>query len=44
MAVDLKKEARERFGEAQESVIEMSHRIHANPEVGWEEEKASTWL
>ena len=44
MATDLKAAARERFGEAQESVIEMSHRIHANPEVGWEEEKASAWL
>ncbi len=44
MATDLKKAAKERFGEAQKSVIEMSRRIHAYPEVGWEEEKASAWL
>ncbi|MGC8550135.1 MAG: hypothetical protein ACP5M4_10590 [Acidobacteriaceae bacterium] len=44
MATDLKKAARERFEEAQKSVIAMSHRIHTNPEVGWEEEKASEWL
>ena len=44
MATDLKAAAQERFGEAQKSVIEMSRRIYANPELGFEEEKASAWL
>jgi len=26
------------------SLVELSHRIHANPELGFEEERASTWL
>lgn len=44
MATDLKAAARARFKEAQPGVIEMSHRIHANPELAFEEEKASAWL
>lgn len=36
--------ARERFAEAQDAMIALSHRIHAHPELGFEEEKASTWL
>ncbi len=44
MATDLKAAARERFTQAQPDVIEMSHRIHANPELAFEEEKASAWL
>jgi amidohydrolase len=36
--------AKERLEEFQERLIELSHRIHANPEVGFEEERASVWL
>ncbi|HUX43325.1 MAG TPA: M20 family metallopeptidase [Terracidiphilus sp.] len=42
--MDAKAGARERFDAAQDELIELSHRIHANPELGFEEEKASTWL
>jgi amidohydrolase len=44
MAMDAKAGVRERFGAAQEELITLSHRIHAHPELGFEEEKASTWL
>ena len=33
-----------RFELARNSLIELSHRIHAQPELGFEEEKASSWL
>lgn len=36
--------ARERFATMQDDLIALSHRIHANPELGFEEEKASTWI
>jgi amidohydrolase len=36
--------ARERFDAAREDLIALSHRIHAHPELGFEEEKSSTWL
>ncbi|MGC2619719.1 MAG: M20 family metallopeptidase [Acidobacteriaceae bacterium] len=36
--------ARERFDGAREDLIALSRRIHANPELGFEEEKASAWL
>lgn len=36
--------ARERFDSARDRLIALSHRIHAHPELGFEEEKASTWL
>src|ERR1035437_2665846 len=36
--------ARERLDSAREGLIALSHRIHAHPELGFEEEKASTWL
>src|SRR5262247_3155900 len=42
--MDAKAGAQERFATAQESLIALSHRIHANPELGFEEEKAATWL
>jgi len=41
---DAKDGARERFIESQENLIALSHRIHANPELGFEEEKACAWL
>ena len=43
-AMDAKSAARERFESAREGLIELSHRIHAHPELGFEEEKSSSWL
>ena len=42
--MDAKAAARERFMGERDALIELSHRIHAHPEVGFEEEKASRWL
>jgi amidohydrolase len=42
--MDAKSAAQERFQSAREGLIELSHRIHAHPELGFEEEQASAWL
>jgi amidohydrolase len=42
--MDAKAAARERFDAAEKDLISLSHRIHANPELGFEEEHAATWL
>lgn len=42
--MEAKAGARERFEAVRDSLIDLSHRIHANPELGFEEERASTWL
>ncbi len=42
--MDAKAGARERLGAAGQTLIDLSHRIHANPEVGFEEEQASRWV
>jgi len=42
--VDAKAAAKERFREVEKSVLDLSHRIHARPELGFEEENASRWL
>ena len=42
--MDLKTAARTRFEAVRPAVIALSHRIHAHPELGFEEEQASTWL
>src|SRR5262245_14906640 len=44
MRMDLKTAARTRFEAIRPAVIVLSHRIHAHPELGFEEEQASTWL
>src|SRR5438876_7975565 len=44
MCMDLKTAARTRFEAIRPAVIALSHRIHAHPELGFEEEQASTWL
>src|SRR5205814_3628897 len=36
--------ARDRLEKARDELIDLSHRIHANPELGYEEELASEWL
>jgi len=42
--VDAKSAARERFELARDGLIELSHCIHAHPELGFEEERSSAWL
>jgi amidohydrolase len=42
--MDAKSAARERFESARDGLIELSHRIHAHPELGFEEEQACSWL
>src|SRR5579864_5214622 len=42
--MDAKVGARERLKTARNGLVDLSHRIHANPELGWEEEKASAWI
>jgi len=42
--MDAKAAARERIEQSREDLVVLSHRIHANPELGHEEEKASAWL
>jgi amidohydrolase len=44
MPSDAKAKAREALESARPTLIDMSHRIHAHPELGYEEEHASTWL
>lgn len=42
--MDAKTGARERLESQREALIALSHRIHAHPEVGFEEERAVGWL
>src|SRR5438034_10702266 len=42
--MDAKAGAGERIEQAADGLIQLSHRIHANPEVGWEEKHSSDWL
>jgi amidohydrolase len=42
--MDAKFAAHERFRSAQNDLIALSHRIHAHPELGFEEEHAASWL
>ncbi|MGH9742372.1 MAG: M20 family metallopeptidase [Candidatus Acidiferrum sp.] len=42
--MDAKTAAQERFTSAREQLIALSHRIHAHPELGFEEEQSSSWL
>jgi amidohydrolase len=41
---DVKQAARERVEQARDELVALSHRIHANPELGFEEEQACGWL
>jgi len=41
--MDAKDAAKARIDEIHDSLIDLSHRIHANPEIGFEEEKSSAW-
>jgi amidohydrolase len=42
--VDAKAGIQQHIAAQRDRLLELSHRIHANPEVGWEEERASAWL
>jgi amidohydrolase len=42
--LDTKTAARERFEDVEDDLIGLSHRIHAHPELGFDEEQACTWL
>ncbi len=42
--MELKAAAQAQFATIQSQMIDLSHRIHAHPELGFEEERASTWL
>lgn len=42
--MDAKAAVLERFDAEEAGLIELSHRIHADPELGFEEEKAARWL
>jgi amidohydrolase len=44
MNMDAKAGAQERFKQSEKKLLDLSHRIHAHPELGFEEEKASSWL
>jgi amidohydrolase len=42
--IDTKTGARECLEATRDDIVDLSHRIHANPELGYEEEKAAAWL
>ena len=42
--MDTKAAAREAIQQVQQQLVALSHRIHAYPELGFEEEQASSWL
>ncbi|MGH8324228.1 MAG: M20/M25/M40 family metallo-hydrolase, partial [Steroidobacteraceae bacterium] len=42
--MDIKDAARERLMSERDALVALSHRIHACPELGWEEEKSSAWV
>jgi amidohydrolase len=42
--MDAKTTAKARLDEARGRLVELSHRIHANPEIGFHEEQAAAWL
>jgi amidohydrolase len=42
--MDPKHAAREKYKEVHRDLVDVSHRIHAHPEIGFEEYKSSAWL
>jgi amidohydrolase len=42
--MDAKAAARERIDAARDALVSLSHRIHATPELGFEEERAAAWI
>jgi metal-dependent amidase/aminoacylase/carboxypeptidase family protein len=43
MPVDAKASAAELVDSRNDALVELSHRLHANPELSWEEEQSSRW-
>jgi amidohydrolase len=43
-APNVKDRARERLGGERDALVALSHRIHAHPELAYEEERAAAWL
>src|SRR5204862_4680219 len=41
--MDTKAAARERIDGARDALVDLSHRIHAHPEPGFEEERSAAW-
>jgi amidohydrolase len=41
--MDTKAAARERIDGARDALVDLSHRIHAHPELGFEEERSAAW-
>jgi metal-dependent amidase/aminoacylase/carboxypeptidase family protein len=42
--MNAKDAAREKIQQSRKPLVDLSHRIHAHPELGFEEEKACGWL
>ncbi len=42
--MNAKQQAQARMRQAEKNLVDLSHRIHAHPELGFEEEKACAWL
>jgi amidohydrolase len=42
--MDVKTAAQKRFEEIRGDLVALSHRVHAHPELGFEEEKSSAWV
>lgn len=42
--MDIKSAARERLEQKRNSMVELSHRIHAKPEIAYEEVQSSAWI
>ena len=42
--MDARDVAREKIEQSRKQLVDLSHRIHAHPELGFEEEKACGWL
>ena len=42
--MDAKEAARERMDRERDGLLALSHRLHANPEIAYEEEQAAAWL
>ena len=42
--MDLKAAAKEKLDAIRERIVELSHRIHACPELGFKEEQSSVWI
>src|SRR5271170_681509 len=42
--MNAKDAAREKIEQSRKPLVDLSHRIHAHPELGFEEEKACGWL